>query len=70
MSLRARSCRHAMPILAALLLGACAEVQFGDVDQPPHWRRPGPALLEPQERHVLPHDGYRAGLSRPAAPAA
>lgn len=70
MSLRARSCRRAMPLLAALVLGACAEVQLGDVDQPPYWRRPGPALLEPQERHVLPHDGYRACLPRAAAPAA
>jgi len=68
--MRARTCRRAAPFLAVLLLGACGQVQLGDVDQPPPWRRPGPALLEPQERHVLPHDGYRAGMPRPAAPVA
>lgn len=67
--MRARTLRHAATILASLLLGACGQVQLGDVEQPPPWRRPGPALLEPQERHVLPHDGYRAGTPLPAAAA-
>jgi hypothetical protein len=50
--------------LALMLLlafaAACGHVQMGDSDLKPFWRRPGPALMEPQERRVLQDDGYVA----------
>lgn len=50
--------------LALMLLlafaAACGHVQIGDSDLKPFWRRPGPALIEPQERRVLQDDGYLA----------
>ena len=50
--------------LALMLLlafaAACGHVQMGDSDLRPFWRRPGPALIEPQERRVLQDDGYVA----------
>jgi hypothetical protein len=61
----------AFALLAAAALVAlpgCAQGLRGDNDRPPYWRRPGPALLEPIERRVLPDDGFLDNLA--AAPPA
>lgn len=52
----------------AMAVGACAPVHVGDQERPPYWRRPGPALQEPQERLRVPDDGFRdfLAMARPA----
>jgi hypothetical protein len=47
-------------LLLPLLLANC---QAAPSDSAPHWRRPGPAVLGPLEREVLPDDGFLDSLA-------
>lgn len=52
--------RYGPVLLLLVAMAACAHVQIGERNEPPAWRQPGPALLEPLPRLRAPEDGYRA----------
>jgi hypothetical protein len=59
-SARRRGRAMAAGLLLAVMLGGCSLVQFGDHNEPPPWRRPGPALLDPPERLPVSPYWFRA----------
>lgn len=52
--------RYGPVLLLLVAMAACAHVQIGERNEPPPWRRPGPALLEPPQRIPVPDNGFRA----------
>lgn len=58
----AARCLPALAIMVAMV--ACAHVQIGERNEPPAWRRPGPALLDPQPGIRVPDDGFQDHLAR------
>ena len=60
-----RAALLALLALAAAAAGACGEVRLSDTEQRPHWRRPGPAVIEPLPRFRVPDDGFHDNLAAP-----
>lgn len=56
--------RYGPVLLLLVAMAACAHVQIGERNEPPAWRQPGPALLEPPQRIPVLDNGYRADLAR------
>ena len=59
-SMRHRGLAMAAGLLLAAMLGGCGHVQFGDHNEPPPWRRQGPALLDPPQRLPVSPYWFRA----------